>query len=173
MEEKHKKATRNRGSNDLVNWQRKSVSHLKQVETPCIIDGHHSKKDALEVAGEVASVCAQIVLKCQDSASIGPPDILRTVDTVARVVTKWNGACDQRWARLICHIHFTKDCRHFCHLGDQADNCKLSCFATDLHDSKSTSGGVSCMFLVIKQSCQLRGCAEKQTAISFSITKKN
>ena len=142
------------------------MSHLKQVETPCIIDGHHSKKDALEVVGEVASVCAQIVLKCQYSASIRPPDILRTVDTVARVVTKWNGACDQRWARLICYIHFTKDCRHFCHLGDQADTCKLSCFATDLHDSKSHQ-------VVITHSCQLRGCAKKQTAISISNTKKN
>ena len=41
----------------------KSVSQLKHVATPCI-DDYQSKDADVEVVGELASVCAQMVLKC-------------------------------------------------------------------------------------------------------------
>ena len=43
------------------------------------------------------------------------------------------------------YIHHTKDFRHYCHVGNTAQHCRLglfqdSGFAGDLEDSKSTSG---------------------------------
>ena len=39
----------------------KNLSQLKQASTPCT-DEQHLKKEAFEVVGELASVCAQILL---------------------------------------------------------------------------------------------------------------
>ena len=54
-------------------------------------------------------------------------------------------------ARLISYIHHTCEFRQHCHLGNTAQQCRSglfqdSDFAGDLEYSKSTSGGVSCMF---------------------------
>ena len=54
-------------------------------------------------------------------------------------VTKWTRACDKRLARLISYIHHTaQQCRPG--LIQDTD------FAGDLEDSKSTSGGLWCIF---------------------------
>ena len=77
---------------------------------------------------------------------MGRPDILWTVNTFARAVTKWNITYNQRLARLICYIHFMKHYRQLCQIGDHVDTGKLglfqvACFAGDWQNSKSTSGG--------------------------------
>ena len=53
---------------------KKSVSKLEQAGTPCS-DDHELKKNVFEVVGELALVCAQIVLTCLYFASLGRPDI--------------------------------------------------------------------------------------------------
>ena len=80
-------------------------------------------------------------------ARIGRPDILWTVNKLARAVTKWTQACDKRLARLISHIHHTQDYRQYCLVGNAAQHCRLglfqdSDFAGDLEDSKSTWGRI-------------------------------
>ena len=67
------------------------------------------------------------------------------MNKLARSVTKWTQACDRRLARSISYIHHTRDYRHYCHVGNAAQHCRLglfqdSDFAGDLEDSKSTSG---------------------------------
>ena len=67
---------------------------------------------------------------------------------LVRSVTKWSRACDLRSARLISYTHHTTNYKQYCHVGNQA---KLGLFqdadfAGNLTDSKSTSGGVLCMF---------------------------
>ena len=94
---------------------------------------------------------AFVVLKCQNLARIGRPEILWSVNKQARSVTKWTQACDRRLARLISYIHFTSDYRQYCHVGNAAQHFRLgllqdSDFVGDLEDSKSTSGGVLCIF---------------------------
>ena len=55
-----------------------------------------------QVCGEELShVCSQIVLKCLYLARIGRPDILWSVNKLARSITKWTKACDIRLNRLI------------------------------------------------------------------------
>ena len=84
-------------------------------------------------------------------ARTGRPDILWSVNKPARAGTKWTKACDKRLARLISCIHHTSEFRQYCYVGIAAQQCRLglfqdSDFAGDLEDSKSTSGGVLCIF---------------------------
>ena len=100
---------------------------------------------------ELSKVCSQIVLKCLYLARIGRPDILWSVNKLARSITKWTKACDRRLNRLISYIHHTSQFKQYCHVGDTAKQCRLglfqdSDFAGDLEDSKSTSGGTLCIF---------------------------
>ena len=108
-------------------------------------------------------------------ARIGRPDILWSVNKLARSITKWTKACDKRLNRLISYIHHTCEYRQYCHVGNTAKQCRLglfqdSDFAGDLEDSKSTSGGTSCIFgshtfVPISWMCK------KQTAVSHSSTE--
>ena len=123
----------------------------------------------------MSEVCSQIVLKCLYLARIGRRDILWSVNKLARSVTKWTQACDKRLARLLSYIHHTNDYRQYCHVGNTAQQCRLglfqdSDFAGDLEDSKSTSGGVLCIFgsttfVPVSWMCK------KQTSVSHSSTE--
>ena len=127
----------------------KKVEQLYKVSSP-FLDDHQLKQEELESVGELSEVCSQIVLKCLYLARIGPPDILWSVNELARSVTQRTQACDRRLARLISYNHHTNDFRQHCHVGNTALHCRLglfqdSDFAGDLEDSKSTSGGVLCI----------------------------
>ena len=97
------------------------------VSTPGL-DDHHFKKDELESVGELSKVCCQIVLKSVYLARIGRPDILWSVNKLARAVTKWTRACDRRSARLIAYIHHANDHRQCCHVGNTAQHRRLGLF---------------------------------------------
>ena len=105
----------------------------------------------MKSVGELSNTCSQIVLKCLYLARIGRPDILWSVNKLARSITKWTKACDKRLNRLISYIHHTCECKQYCHVRNTAKQCRLglfqdSDFAGDLEDSKSTSGGTLCVF---------------------------
>ena len=129
----------------------------------------------MKSVGELPKVCSQIVLKCLYLARIGRPDILWSVNKLARAITKWTKACDKRFSRLISYIHHTCEYRQYCSVGNTAKQCRLglfqeSDFAGDLEDSKSTSGGTLCVFgshtfVPISWMCK------KQTAVSHSSTE--
>ena len=103
-------------------------------------------------------------------ARIGRPDILWSVNKLARAVTKWTKACDKRLARLISYIHHTCEFRQYCFVRNTAQHCRLrlfqnSDFARDLADSKSTSGGFGGhTFVPIRWKCK------KQISVSHSST---
>ena len=132
--------------NEIANWRTKKTEQLYKVSTLCQI-----RKEELESVGELSEVCSQIVLNYLYLARIGRLDIPWSVNKFARSVTKWTQAFDRRWARLTSKIHHTSDYRQLCHVGNTAQHCRLgsfqdSDFAGDLEDSKSTSGGVLCIF---------------------------
>ena len=151
----------------------KTTQQLHKVSTPCI-DDHHLKEEMKSV-GELSQVCSQIVLNCLYLARIGRPDILWSVNKLARSITKWTNACGKRLNRLISYIHHTCEYKQYCHVGNTAKQCRLglfqdSDFAGDLADSKSTSGGTLCIFgnhtfVPISWMCK------KQTAVSHSSTE--
>ena len=84
----------------------KTTQQLYKVSTPCI-DDHHFREEEMKSFGEMSQVCSQIVLKCLYLARIGRPDILWSVDKLARSTTKWTKACDKRLNRLISFVHHT------------------------------------------------------------------
>ena len=152
----------------------KTTQQLYKVSTPCI-DDHHFKEEETKSIGELSTTCSQIVLKCLYLARIGRPDILWSVNKLARSITKWTKACDKRLNRLISYIHHTSEYKQYCHVGNTAKQCRLglfqdSDFAGDLEDSKSTSGGTLCIFgshtfVPISWMCK------KQTSVSHSSTE--
>ena len=126
-----------------------TTQQLYKVSTPCIDD--HQFKEEMNDVGELSKVFSQIVLKCLLLERIGRPDILWSVNKLARSITKWTKACDKRLNRLISYIHHTCEYKQYCHVGNTSKQCRLglfqdSDFAGDLEDSKSTSGRTLCIF---------------------------
>ena len=74
---------------------------------------HQFTKAEMHENGKLSEVAARAVLKCLYLASVARPDILWTVNLLARNVTKWTKACDRRMERLISYTHHTKDHMHF------------------------------------------------------------
>ena len=152
----------------------KTTQQLYKVSIPCLND-HQVKEEEMKSVGELSQVCSQIVLKCFYLARIGRPDILWSVNNLARSITKWTKACDKRLNRLISYIHHTCEYKQNCHVGNTAKQCRLglfqdSDFAGDLEDSKSTSGGTLCIFgshTFVPKSWMCK----KQTAGSHSSTE--
>ena len=147
----------------------KTTQQFYKVATPCM-DDHQFKEKENDSVGDLSTVCSQSVLTCLFLARIGRLDILWSVNKLARAVTK----CDKRLARLISYIHHTSEYRQYCYVGNTAQQCKLGSFqdpfAWDLGDSKSTSGGVLCIFeshtfVPISWMCK------KQTSVSHSSTE--
>ena len=97
------------------------------------------------------------------------------MNKLARSVTKCTGTCDRRLAHLISCIHHTSDNRQYCHVRNTAQHCRLGLFqdsdcASDLVDSKSTSGGISCIF-GSRAFVPLSWMCKKQTSVSHSSTE--
>ena len=65
----------------------KTTQQLYKVSTPCI-DDHHFKEEEMKSVGELSQVCSQIVLTCLFLARIRRPDILWSVNKLARSITK-------------------------------------------------------------------------------------
>ena len=151
----------------------KTTQQLYKVSTPCIDD--HFKEEEMKSVGELSQVCSQIVRKCLYLARIGRPNILWSVNKLARSITKWTKASDKRLNRLISYIHHTCEYKQYCHVGNTAKQCRLglfqdSDFARDLEDSKSTSGGTLCVFGG-HTFVPLSWMCKKQTAVFHSSTE--
>ena len=152
----------------------KTTQQLYKVSIPCL-DDHHFKDEENGSVGELSHVCSQIVLKCFFLARIGRPDILWSMNKLARAVTKWTKACDKRLARLISYIHHTCETRQYCHVVKHSTPMQTwmfrdSDFAGDPEDSKSTSSGVLCIFgsqTFVPRSWMCK----KQTSVSHSTTE--
>ena len=160
--------------NDIVSLANRTTQQPNKVSTQCI-DDHHFKEEEMKSVGELSHVCSQIVVNCLYLARIGRPDILWSVNKLARSITKWTKARDKRLNRLISYMHHTCEYKQYCDVGNIAKQCRLglfqdSDFAGDLEDSKSTSSGTLCVFgshtfVPISWMCK------KQTAVSHSSTE--
>ena len=123
--------------------------------------------------------CQKYALKLFSNACnlsrTGRPDILLSVNKLARAITQWTRAGDKRLARLSPYNHHTSEFKQYCHVGNTAQQCRLglfqdSDFACDFEGSKSTSGGILCIFgthtfVPISWMCK------KQTSVSHSSTE--
>ena len=125
----------------------KTTQQLYKVAAPCM-DYHQFREEYIGSVGELSTVCSQIALKCLYLARIGRPDILWSVDKLARAVAKWKKACDKPSARLVSYNSSHKWIwAKYCCVGNTTQKCRLglfedSDFAGDLEASKSTSVGL-------------------------------
>ena len=117
--------------------ENKTSQQLYKVSTPCF-DDHQFKEKELGSVGELSNVCSQIVLKCLYLVRIGRPDVLWSVNKLARV-TKMTKVCDKCLARLISYIHRTCEFEQYCDVRQTAQQFQDSDFTGDLADSKSIS----------------------------------
>ena len=77
-------------------------------------------EEELETVRELSKVCSELVVKRLYFALIGRPEILRSVNYLARDFTTWNKACEKRLARLISFIDLTTGYRQHCYVGNTA-----------------------------------------------------
>ena len=139
----------------------KTTEQFYKVATPCV-DDHQFRE---EENGSVGWYLARI----------GRPDILWSVNKLARAVKKWTKSCDNRLARLISYTHHTREFRQYCYVGNTAQQCRIglfqdSDFAGDLESSRSTSGGVLCIF-GSRTFVPISWMCKKQTSVSHSSTE--
>ena len=114
-------------------------------------------------------------MSCLCLARIRRPDILWSVNKLARAVTKWTKSWEKRLARLISYIHHTCEYRQYCYVENTAQQCRLglledSDYAGDEEDSKSASGGILCIF-GSHTFVPISWMWKKQTSVSHSSTE--
>ena len=131
------------------------------------MDDRQFREEELKSVGELSTVCSQLVLKCLYLARIGRPDVLWSVNKLARAVTKWPKSCDKRLARLISYIHHTSEYRQHCYVGNtQHNNADLDCFKTlILQETLKTQNQHQEEFSAFSQVtrlCQEVGCARNR-----------
>ena len=151
-----------------------TTQQLYKVSTLCI-DDQHFQEEEMKSFGELSQVCSQIVPKSSHLARIGRPDMLWSVNKLARSITKWTKACDKRLNRLISYIHHTCEYKQYCHVGNSAKQCRVglfqdSDFAGDLEDSKSTSVE-HCAFFGSHTFVPIIWMCKKQTSVLHSSTE--
>ena len=153
----------------------RTTQQLYKVSTPCI-DDHLFKEEEMKSAGEMSKVSSQIVLKCLYLARIGRPDILWSVNKLARSITKWTKACDKRLNRLISYIHHTCENKQYCHVGNTAKECRLgTVFKTltsrEILRIRNPLLGEHCAFFGCHTFVPMSWMCKKQTAVSHSSTE--
>ena len=124
----------------------KDISNMRKKQpSNCFKSRRHAwmtinlKEEEHGSVGQLSTVCSQIVLKCLYLARIVRPDILWSVNKLARAVTKWTQACDKRLARLISHIHHTSEYRQYCYVGNTAQHCRLALFSNSIKENQRSS----------------------------------
>ena len=99
-----------------LNLARLSESSLKKVATLCL-DDHQIADEDFEVKSRLDNIVSKIVLTCLYLARHNRPDILWSVNYLARNITKWSLADDKRLHRIISYLHHTRDHIQFCLCG--------------------------------------------------------
>ena len=117
----------------------------------------------------------KIVMKVLYLSMSSRPDTLWTVCNLARDVTKWTQASDDRLLRLMAYLNRTKEMFQQCWVGDPIEDCILAAcsdasYADALQDAKSTSGAVI-VLLGPRTFVPLTWLCKKQGAISRSSTE--
>ena len=152
----------------------KTTQQLYKVSTPCI-DDHHFKEEKLKSVGELSQVCSQIVLKCFYLARIGRPDILWSVNKLARSITIWTKACDKRLSRLISYIHHTCNYTKIVMWETLQNNADWDCFKTPILQETVRTQNLRqvehCAFSEAMRLFQSVGCVRKK--LQFRTLQQN
>ena len=100
--------------------------------------------------GVLGDCAAAVLLKILYGARMGRYDLIRPVQALARLITKWDGMCNRKLHRLVCYINSTLDLNLYGWVGDPPHMLDIVLYcdadlAGDRTDSKSTSGMFRCL----------------------------
>ena len=146
----------------------KTTQQLYKVSTPCI-DDHHFKEEELKSVGELSQ---RTLSNCSEMLILGT--YWKTRYSMVRQQTCSCGRkMDQRlWQTFSAFWSHKFIAQQYCYVGNTAKQCRLGLFqdydfAGDLKDSKSTSGGLLCIFgsQTFVPICWM---CKKQTSVSHS-----
>ena len=111
--------------------------------------GHPNDSPAPPGKGVLGDCAAAVLMKILYGARMGH-DLIRPVQALASLTTKWDGLCDKKLRRLVCYINSTLDLNLYGWIGDSPEDLELVLYcdpdlAGDRTDSKSTSGVFMCL----------------------------
>ena len=158
---------------DTVSWQTKKWSNITkfQVLAWMIINSNRKNLNQSENFHKFAHKLTWNAGTCHELEN---QTFFRGLPTNLQEQSQneWTQACDRRLARLISFIHHTNEFRHYCHVGNTGQHCRLgsfqdSDFTGDLEDSKSTLGRVLCIF-GSRTFVPISWMCKKQTSVSHS-----
>jgi hypothetical protein len=118
---------------------------FRDVSTPCWPEDHNDAEAAKVVneGGDVTAIggdvtandiydeiaaseptskqfnieAARVIMKIMYAARMARPDLIRTISSVARFLTKWNEQTDKRLQRLMSYIHHSYSYRMYAYMG--------------------------------------------------------
>ena len=106
------------------------TAQLRNVATPNL-DDHSFIETDFTAKGALSAECAKIVLMALWPARMARPELLWTVNTLAREVTRWTKACDKRPRRLIEYTLWHQTDVQISFVGDRPHtSADCFCFAT-------------------------------------------
>ena len=122
--------------------------------------------------GVLGDCAAAVLMKILYGARMGRYDLIRPVQALARLITKWDGMCDRKLHRLVCYINSTLDLNLYGWVGDPPHMLDIVLYcdadlAGDRTDSKSTSGMFMCL-LGPRTFMPLNAMSKKHTSVSKS-----
>ena len=82
-----------------------------------------------EVRGALAPHAASVLMKLLYAARIARFDLLRSINSLARNVTKWTKEDDVRLRRLMCYVNSTLDLKMIRWVGDSIDTLDVALHA--------------------------------------------
>ena len=134
--------------------------------------GHPSDSPTPPGKGVLGDCAAAVLMKILYGARMGRYDLIRPVQALASLITKWDGLCDKKLHRLVCYINSTLDLNLYGWIGDPPDLLELVLYcdadlAGDRTDFKSTSGVFMCL-LGPRSFMPLNALSKKQTSVSKS-----
>ena len=118
--------------------------------------------------GFLGDCAAAVLMKILYGAGMGRYDLIRPVQALARLITKWDHLCDRKLHRLVCYINSTLDLNLYGWVGDPPHMLDLVLYCdAELAASKSTSGMFMCL-LGTRTFMPLNAMSKKQTSVSKS-----
>ncbi|CAE7242240.1 unnamed protein product [Symbiodinium sp. CCMP2592] len=134
--------------------------------------GHPTDTPIPPGKGVLGDCAAAVLMKILYGARMGRYDLIRPVQALASLITKWDGLCDKKLHRLVCYINSTLDLNLYGWIGDAPEMLELVLYcdadlAGDRTDSKSTSGVFMCL-LGLRSFMPLNALSKKQTSVSKS-----
>ena len=148
---------------DVADWRTKGPSNCTKLQLHALMTIHSKKKNwDLE---ELSKVCSQIVLKCLYLARIGRPDILWSVNKLARSSTKLTRTCDKRLVCLISYIHHTCEFKQYCMHNSAGWECFRTLTLPEMLKTQNRLQEEVCAYLEVTGFVPMSWMCRKQTSV--------